>query len=51
MLKRILLIEQSATLRHVAKKLIDRNEYEVVEFSNYAEVLAHITSQGAKTSA
>ncbi|WP_455212156.1 EAL domain-containing protein [Kaarinaea lacus] len=42
MLKRLLLIEQSATLRHAVKKLLDRNEYEVIELSHYGQALANI---------
>jgi diguanylate cyclase (GGDEF)-like protein/PAS domain S-box-containing protein len=42
-LKRLLLIEQSATLRHAIKKLLDCNEYEVIEQANYNQALATIT--------
>jgi hypothetical protein len=46
---RIVLIEQSATLRHAVKKLIDCNEYEISEFSNYVEALASITNTGGRS--
>ena len=43
MLKRLLLIEQSATLRHAVKKLLERDDFEVIELSNYAQALANIS--------
>lgn len=48
MLKRILLIEQSATLRHAVKMLVDCDEYEVVEYSSYPEALANISGKGVR---
>lgn len=42
-LKRILLIELSATLRHAAKKLLDSNGYEVNEVTNFTTALAELT--------
>lgn len=44
-MKRILFVEQSATLRHVARKHFDQQEYEVVELSSFTEALGKITDQ------
>ncbi|MCG6969108.1 MAG: EAL domain-containing protein [Gammaproteobacteria bacterium] len=44
MLKRLLLIEPSATLRHAVKKLLDRQDYDAVEIADYAQALTTVTA-------
>jgi len=40
--KKVLLIEQSATLRHAAKKLIENSGYDVTEIPSYSTALSKI---------
>ena len=41
-MKRVLLIETSATLRHAAKKLLETSGYQVAEISSFSEGLTQI---------
>lgn len=49
-MKKVLLIEQSATLRHAAKKLMENSGYAVTEVPNFSEGLADLARLGSDES-